>query len=179
MKKIVWLALLIVTSGCALTKVGVIEGDLPDPFRNYAAPFDRTWEATVDVMQRYPIVTIDKSSGLLITDQIEAISDLYYEYEEGSNERHMLKDRIKYNIKVTPLPTGGTRVTINQFVKLYVPGPGVHSSVAQFLSAGQPEQQKVVNYEWKDLSAIKDLPAKTSSPRVKEILDAIESKLKE
>lgn len=182
MKKIVFLLLLlIVSSGCSLTKIGVIEGEQPDPFRNYTASYDKTWEATVEVMQRYPIVTIEKSSGLLITNEMEATSDLYYEYEEGSNERHMLQERIKYNIKVSPLPTGGTRVTINQFVKLFVPGPGAHSSMAKFLSAGQPpsEQQKVVEYEWKDLSAIKDLPAKTSSPRVKEILDAIEVKLKE
>jgi len=158
------LLLLIFNTGC-VTTIGALGEQRHDISRNYSAPFDKTWEAVVDVMQRYPVITIEKASGLLITDWVDGISDVYY--EESVGERQMLKDRARLNIKVSPLSNGESRVTVNQYVKIYV------NTVTNPLYAGPPIR------EWQDVSGIKDLPVRTSSKREQEILDAIDIKLKQ
>jgi len=152
-------------AGCANT-IGALEGEKYNTSRNYAASFDRTWEAVVHVMQGYPVNKIDKASGLIITDWIDGTSDVYYVKEMG--QRKMLKDRTRFNIKVSALSNGGSRVTVNQDVKINAPITDVHAP-------GGP----TATYEWQDVSDIKDLPTVTSSKREQEILDAVESKLKQ
>ena len=166
-------------TGCVTVRtqpitMGALEGEKYETSRTYAATVDQTWEAVVDVMQRYPITTIEKASGLLITDWVDGASEIFY--AEYVGKREMLKDRTKLNIKVSQV-TGGIRVTVNQYVKLFAPASSV-IAVMEDPIAGTTVPYPPV-YEWRDVSGIKDLPTRTSSKQEREILDAVEAKLKE
>jgi len=165
-----FLLVLVVVVGClpAVTqlRVGVREGEQNDISRAYSANFDQTWEAAIDVMQRYPITTIEKASGLLITDWVEGASDVYYSEIEGKKET--LRDRSRFNVKVSAVGDG-SRVTVNQYVKLRAPTYMISDPMMG--TTGGPF------YEWQDVAGIKDLPSRTPSQREKEILDAINASL--
>lgn len=160
--------MLIVVAGCAtvtVPKVRVLEGEQHDTSRTYRANFDQTWEAAIDVMQRYPITTIEKVSGLLITDWVEGTSDTYY--AEITGQKQMLQDRTRFNIKVSAV-SEGSRVTVNQYIKLHTPGAIVSDPLMGTIGPF---------YDWQDAVGIKDLPTQTPGQREREILDAIEAKL--
>lgn len=148
-------------------KYGALDGEQHEIARTYSADFDRAWEATVRVLQRYPVITIEKASGLLITDWVDGTSDVYY--SEFVGQRTMLPDRTRLNVKVSTAPGGGTHVTVNQYVKIQVATPGVVSP--GFFPPGPA--LPTVTVQWVDASAVKDLPVRTSSKREKDILDAI------
>lgn len=45
--------------------------------RVFNSDFNSTWSAVIKVMEAYPIVTIEKDSGILITDWVQGSSPLY------------------------------------------------------------------------------------------------------
>jgi len=103
---------------------------------------------------------------LFITDWIDGTLDVYYVEEMG--QRRMLKDRTRLNIMVSAFSNGGSRVSVNQYVKINAPASNVQVP-------GSPPTP----YEWQDVSGIKVLHTVTSSKREREILDANMAKLKQ
>jgi len=72
------LTLIFVLTGCA-TAPQLIKNEAYDYkiSRVFNSDFERNWATIIKVMEAHPITTIEKDSGILLTDWVQGASPLY------------------------------------------------------------------------------------------------------
>jgi len=123
----------------------------------FPSPYDKVWHATVNAFQAYPITTIEKDSGILVSGQITGTSNSEYRIRwvshgegppntivlyirrDGLIAGRLSKERqanieipktksLQYNVRVAKDGPSSTRVTINLISKIGYTMPAYASS---------------------------------------------------
>ncbi|MCU0722624.1 MAG: DUF3576 domain-containing protein, partial [Planctomycetes bacterium] len=87
--------------------------------RLFRASPDRVWEAALQALRTTPLSSVDKASGIIVTDWRRGLSDVRYWGTRGK-PRAWLDIRFKMTVAVRPAP-GGARVSVDLFEETNVP----------------------------------------------------------
>jgi hypothetical protein len=112
--------LMLAVSGCRTTEPVIVP---PDYKQNYIATYDDVWSAVTTVLKEngYTFKILDKSSGILQTNDVETVSGyqstLITRTDYPANE---IPSRTTYNIKIFIYPTDSayTRVRLTLYAPL-------------------------------------------------------------
>lgn len=150
--------------------------------RTWAADFDAVWDATLQVLGAFPLASVDRSSGYVITDRVPGRSENRYFGTPGKPYR-MLETRYKMAVRVRPAP-GGTEVAVSLHEETNYPRTvalGASSPRSSF--AFDPIERRFrhrigIEREVADLVEVDDwVPTPSTTLKERELLDRIEGVL--
>ena len=110
LRKLLLFTVMVLMVGCAARKPTTFD------FTNqktYDASFDKTWESVISIFAEanIPIVTLEKDSGLIVSDNLAASGGNYY-CKTGFFD-HIRSPEGRFNVFVRKVSDGKTSVQIN------------------------------------------------------------------
>jgi hypothetical protein len=135
MLKLLLPLILLAFSGCATLPTTTYV----DRERTYNKDFETTWSKTIEMVtkENFPIKSMDKQSGIIQTDY----------GKDPLQDTWINKARCSLNLLVSPVDESHTKVSINPYYEIYLPGPiGIRSNPGEWIVSTDKDKKIVDKY---------------------------------